>query len=64
MDLIVGYIELGQEKEARAEASDLLRFSPDLSLQSLMQRLPLMDQTTSDLFWPTFGRRAQSRVAE
>jgi adenylate cyclase len=54
--LIVDYIELGQEKEARAEAADLLRFSPDTSLQSLTQRFPLKDQATSDLFLADFRK--------
>ena len=54
--LIVDYIELGQEKEARAEAADLLRFSPASSLQSLTQRIPLKDQATSDLFLADFRK--------
>ena len=54
--LMVDYIELGQEKEARAEAADLLRFSPDPSLHSLTERLPFKDQTTADLFSADFSK--------
>ena len=54
--LIVDYIELGKEKEARDELAELLRFSPDLTHQSLMERLPLKDQTTADLFSAAFSK--------
>jgi adenylate cyclase len=54
--LMVDYIELGQEKEARAEAADLLRFSPDLTHQLLMERLPLKNQATADLFSADFSK--------
>jgi adenylate cyclase len=54
--LIVDYVELGQEKEARAEAADLLRFSPNLSYELLMQRQPLKDQKTADRFSADFKK--------
>jgi hypothetical protein len=54
--LMVDYIELGQEKEARAEAADLLRFSPDLTHHLLMERLPLKNQATADLFSADFSK--------
>jgi hypothetical protein len=49
-------IELEQEKEARAEVADLLRFSPDLTHHLLMERLPLKNQTTKDLFSADFSK--------
>jgi adenylate cyclase len=54
--LMVDYVELGQESDARTEAADLLRFSPDSSVKSLTQRLPFKDQTTSDLFLADFQK--------
>jgi adenylate cyclase len=54
--LMVDYVELGQEKEARAEAADLLRFSPDLTHNLLMERLPLKNQATADLFSADFSK--------
>ncbi len=54
--LMVDYIELGQEKEARAEAAALLRFSPDLTHHLLMERLPLKNQATADLFSADFSK--------
>jgi len=54
--LMVDYIEVGDEKEARAEAADLLRFSPDLTQHLLMERLPLKNQATADLFSADFSK--------
>jgi tetratricopeptide (TPR) repeat protein len=54
--LMVDYIELGQEKEARAEAADLLRFNPDLTHHLLMERLSLKNQATADLFSADFSK--------
>ncbi len=54
--LMVDYVELGKEKEARAEAADLLRFSPDLTHHLLMERLPLKDQATADRFSSDFSK--------
>jgi adenylate cyclase len=54
--LMVDYVETGREKEARAEAADLLRFSPDLTHQLLMERLPLKSQSTADLFSADFRK--------
>jgi adenylate cyclase len=39
-ELAVVYSELGQEKEARAEAAEVLRISSNFSLEVLRQRLP------------------------
>jgi adenylate cyclase len=36
--LAVGYIELGRQQEARAEAAEVLRISPHFSLQKLVER--------------------------
>jgi len=54
--LMVDYVELGQQNDARAEAADLLRFSPNLSHELLMRRLPLKNRTTSDLFSADFRK--------
>jgi adenylate cyclase len=43
--LLVAYSELGQEAEARAEAAEILRISPNFSLEGVRQRLPFKDQT-------------------
>ena len=42
--LLAAYSELGQEAEARAEAAEILRLSPNHSLEGLRQRLPFKDQ--------------------
>ena len=40
-DLAIIYSELGREEEARAEAAEILRISPNFSLEVLRQRIPL-----------------------
>ena len=42
--LVVSYSELGREEEARAEAAEVLRISPNFSLESVRQRGPYKDQ--------------------
>jgi adenylate cyclase len=42
-ELVVIYNELGQEKEARTEAAEILRISPTFSVEGWRQRLPLKD---------------------
>jgi adenylate cyclase len=54
--LMVDYVELGQEEEARAEAAEFERFFPNVSLESLKQRVPFKNQATSDLFWADFRK--------
>jgi hypothetical protein len=54
--LMVDYVELGQEDEARAQVATLQQFSPGSSLQSLKERLPFKDQTTADLFAADFQK--------
>ena len=54
--LMVDYVELGQEKKAGEEVAALLRFSPDLTHHLLMERLPLKDQATADLFSADFSK--------
>jgi adenylate cyclase len=44
-NLLVAYSELGQEVEARAEAAEILRISPNFSLVGVRQRLPFKNQT-------------------
>ncbi len=41
--LAASYSELGREEEARAEAAELKRLSPDLSLEAWRERLPYKD---------------------
>ncbi len=43
--LIVDYIELGRNDEARAEASEVLRISPQFSLEALNRMAPSKGQT-------------------
>jgi adenylate cyclase len=42
--LVASYSEVGREEEARAEAEEILRINPNLSLEALRQRLPYRDQ--------------------
>ena len=42
--LAASYGELGREEEARAEAAEIERLSPQTSLEALRQRLPYKDQ--------------------
>jgi len=44
VQLLVTYSESGQEVEAKAEAAEILRISPNFSLEGLRQRLPFKDQ--------------------
>jgi tetratricopeptide (TPR) repeat protein len=44
LNLAVSYSELGREAEARAEVAEVLRLSPNFSLESLRQRFPYKDQ--------------------
>jgi tetratricopeptide (TPR) repeat protein len=43
MHLAVVYIELGRDEEARAEATEVLRLSPNLSLERGRQNIPMKD---------------------
>lgn len=43
--LIVDYIELGRDEEARAEASEVLRISPQFSVEALDKMAPSKGQT-------------------
>jgi adenylate cyclase len=38
--LVVAYSELGRQQEARAEAAEVMRVSPQFSLEEMQQRLP------------------------
>src|SRR5262249_48804102 len=42
-DLAVVYSELSREEEARAETAEILRISPNFSLEVYQQRLPYKD---------------------
>ena len=44
--LAAAYAQLGRMEEAKAEAAEALRVSPNLSCLRLMQRLPLKDAAT------------------
>jgi adenylate cyclase len=43
--LAVDYIELGREPQARAEAAEILRISPNFSVDTLVQRIANQDET-------------------
>ncbi len=43
--LVVDYIELGREPQARAEAAEILRISPNFSVDTFVQRFPNQDET-------------------
>ena len=43
--LVVDYIELGREPQARAEAAEILRISPNFSVDTLVQKFPNQDET-------------------
>lgn len=42
--LAISYSEIGREGKAQAEVAEILRLSPDYSLESLRQRFPYKDQ--------------------
>ncbi len=42
--LAVDYIELGRELQARAEAAEILRISPNLSVDTFVERFPNQDE--------------------
>ena len=48
--LAATYILMGREKEARAEAAEVLRINPKFSLDSFAKRLPYKDQSVTDNF--------------
>ncbi|MFQ5897295.1 MAG: tetratricopeptide repeat protein [Candidatus Methylomirabilia bacterium] len=48
--LAVIYSELGRKDEARAELAEVRRLSPELSLESLRQRLPYKDEAVLERF--------------
>ncbi len=54
--LIVDYVELGRDGEARSEVADFLQFSPNLSLDEIQQRTPLKDEATLDRFSADFRK--------
>ena len=49
-ELLVAYSESGHEAEARAEAAEILRLSPNFSLEGMRQRLPFKDQAELERF--------------
>jgi adenylate cyclase len=48
--LAVTYIRMGREKEARAEATEVLRLNPKFSLDSYAKTLSYKDQSVTDNF--------------
>jgi len=48
LGLVVTYIKLGREKEAQAEAAEVLRIHPKFSLEHYAKTLPLKDQSIVD----------------
>jgi adenylate cyclase len=49
-NLLIAYGESGHEAEARAEAVEILRLSPQFSLEVWRQRLPYKDQAELERF--------------
>src|SRR6266446_6612005 len=43
--LVVDYIELGREPQARAEAAEIMRIIPNFSVDTFVQRFPNQDET-------------------
>jgi adenylate cyclase len=43
--LVVDYIELGRQPQARAEAAEILRINPNFSVDTFVQRFPNQDET-------------------
>jgi tetratricopeptide (TPR) repeat protein len=50
-NLILDYTELGREQEAREEAAEVLRISPQFSLEVLYQRAPQKDEAYRKRFF-------------
>ena len=48
LGLAITYIKLGREKEAQAEAAEVLRIHPKFSLEHYAKTLPLKDQSVVD----------------
>jgi adenylate cyclase len=48
VQLVVDYTELGREDEARAEAAEVLRISPDFSMDDMKRATPQKDQTVAN----------------
>jgi adenylate cyclase len=48
IQLAATYIMMGREKEARAEATEVLRINPEFSLDYLAKRAPFKDQSVTD----------------
>jgi adenylate cyclase len=42
------YAQMGREKEARAEAAEVMRIDPKFSLESYARRIPFKDQKATD----------------
>ena len=50
LNLAVIYIELGREKEARAEVAEALRISPNFSLEVMRETVPYKDPAVLERF--------------
>ncbi len=50
LSLAATYIEMGREKEARAEAAEVLRINPKFSLDNLAKTLPFKDRSETDRY--------------
>src|SRR5262249_50193266 len=46
--LAVAYSDLGRDEEARAEAAEVLRLSPNFSLEGMRQQLPFKDPAQTE----------------
>jgi len=54
--LAATYVMMGREKEAHAEAAEVLRIDPTFSLESYAKRIPYKDQGTIDRHISTFHK--------
>ena len=50
LSLAATYIEMGREKEARAEAAEALKINPRISLDHVAKLLPYKDQSENDRY--------------
>ena len=48
LHLAATYAMMGREKDARAEAAEVLRIDPTFSMEALAKRLPFKDQKVAD----------------
>ena len=55
-ELAVIYSELGQEQEAQAEGAEILRLSPNFSLEQVRQRMPFKNPAKVERYLAALGK--------